>query len=74
MESRHAEIFKKRYNDAVLKTNINGEEMETRRLQFIQNLTETVTINGRPLAHLYDSGTCENWNELQMNINTNSKP
>lgn len=56
MESQHAEIFKKRYNDAVLSSKTNAEELETRRLEFIQNLTETVTINGRPLAHLYDSG------------------
>lgn len=55
MEAKHAEIFKKRWAKAKL-SNVNDEEMEIRRMELIQNLTETVTRNGRPLAYLYDSG------------------
>lgn len=55
MEAKHAEIFKKRCAKATL-SNVNGQEMEIRRMELIQNLTETVTLNGRPLALLYDSG------------------
>lgn len=55
MEAKHAEIFKKRWAKAKL-SNVNEEEMEIRRMELIQNLTETVTRNRRPLAYLYDSG------------------
>lgn len=55
-EAQHREIFKRRWTEAVLKSKMNGEEMEIRRMESIQNLTETVTVNGRPLSHLYDSG------------------
>lgn len=55
MEAKHAEIFKKRWAKAAL-PNINGEEMEIRRMELIQTLTETVTRNSRPFALLNDSG------------------
>lgn len=54
MENRHKEIFKEKYKKAVSK--INCGEMEMRRLEILQSLTEIVTINGRPFSCLCDSG------------------
>lgn len=56
METQHGEVFKKKMAEAMFHSVGDIEEMEIRRLQFIQNSTELVTINNRPLACLYDSG------------------
>lgn len=56
METQHREVFRKRLAEAVRISKVCAKDMEIRRLEFIQNLTEIVTKNGRPLAHLYDSG------------------
>lgn len=55
MRSHHSDIFNERWAKAQL-AQVNGEEMEIRRMELIQNLTELVTKNGRPLALLFDSG------------------
>lgn len=56
MEIQHREVFDKKITDAMLHSTEDVEELEIRRMQFIQHLTELVTINNRPLACLYDSG------------------
>lgn len=55
MESKHLEIFRKRLSEKA-KTKFDTGAVEIRRLRLIQNMTESVTRNGRPLAMLCDTG------------------
>lgn len=71
METQHGEIFKKKMSEAMLHSRTDNEELEIRRLQFIQHSTELVTINNRPLACLYDSGM-RKLNQREIEFLTNA--
>lgn len=54
IKTQHDEIFK------IISTRQidgNAASLKIRRLKLIQNLTKIVTVDGRPFAHLSDSGT-----------------
>lgn len=57
-ENVHSEVFKQKCDEAVaaVSGNANTIGFKIRRLEFIQHLTDIVTVNGRPFMCLNDSG------------------
>lgn len=55
-EKQHSSIFSKNLTLRYVKSQSNNGELERRRLEHIQYLTQLVTVNGRPFMHLSDSG------------------
>lgn len=55
-ENKHSSIFREKMIQAAGRTEKTCG-LEQRRLEQIQNLTKTVTVNGRPFKCLVDSGT-----------------
>lgn len=55
-EKKHASFFNENLSSSIAKRNSNKGELEQRRLEHIQYLTQLVTVNGRPFMHLSDSG------------------
>lgn len=57
-ENVHSWVFKQKFGEAVTEgaKNKYAREYKIRRLEYIQHLTNIVTVNGRPFAYLQDSG------------------
>lgn len=55
LKKQHEEIFAKISSSSAQNEGMDAS-LQVKRLKLIQNLTDIVTVNGRPFAHLSDSG------------------